>query len=48
MSEDCAALEAFGLGAVMAGRGQAAEAAHHYRRALMFDPGFVEARYNLA
>lgn len=48
MTEDLAALEAFGLAVVMAGRAQPAEAAQQYRQALALDPGFAEARYNLA
>ncbi|MBF0561259.1 MAG: tetratricopeptide repeat protein [Alphaproteobacteria bacterium] len=48
MSEDLAALEAFGLAVVLAARGHVGEAARHYRHALTLDPAFGAARYNLA
>lgn len=48
MTENMAALEAFGLAVVLAGRGRPAEAAQSYRRALEIAPDFTEAHYNLA
>ncbi|MBF0094745.1 MAG: tetratricopeptide repeat protein [Alphaproteobacteria bacterium] len=48
MTENLAALEAFGLAVVLDGRGRHVEAAQNYRRALDIAPDFAEAHYNLA